>query len=164
MALKRSKSLIEHELSQNSQDRAVAKSTDDLETPPKISVGPTPTYDLFEMLFADDLETPPKTKKSKLESKCAELDIPPVVKTLELNSAEDDKENMSCWDAWKDKVNKKHDAAEKELPDEDAAEKELPDEDENMSCMDAWLLWAVKQPTQFTQSDIAFHCGDDIFL
>ena len=87
----------------------------------------TLTNKMFEMLFVDDVETPPKTNKSKLETTCANLDIPPVVKTLELNSAEDVEENMSCRDAWLEAA-----GFDKDI---DAAE-----DKENMSCMDAWKL------------------------
>ena len=78
----------------------------------------------------DDVETPPP-KNSKLEVKCAELDISPgnlPMPPKKMNSAEDVSDSMSCWDAWKEKVNKKHDA------DKDAFTVDM----DNMSCMDAW--------------------------
>ena len=93
--------------------------------PSECSTVPSPTLTdtMFETLFAnddDDVETsPPKTNKSKLEVMCAELDISPVAlipKTL--NSAEDVRDSMSSWDAWLEKVNKKHDAAEEDRTDQ----------------------------------------------
>ena len=93
---------------------------------------PTLTDTLFETLFVsdDDVETPPP-KKSKLEVKCAELDISPgnlPMTPNKLDSAEDVSDSMSCWDAWKETVNKKHDA------DKDAFTEDM----DNMWCMDAW--------------------------
>ena len=59
-----------------------------------------------------------------------------------MNSAEDVSDSMSCWDAWKEKVNKKHDA------DKDAFTVDM----DKMSCMDAWThvcqsQWPLNSPT-----------------
>ena len=117
-------------------------SDDDVETPPpkksKLEVSDddveTPPLKKSKLEVSDDdVETPPP-KNSKLEVKCAELDISPgnlPMPPKKMNSAEDVSDSMSCssWDAWKEKVNKIHEA------DKDA----FTDDMDNMSCMDAWV-------------------------
>ena len=124
------------------------------ECPSECSTVPSPTLTvtMFETLFAsdDDVETPPpKTNKSKLEVKCAELDISSVVLTPnKLNSAEDDKENVSCWDTWLEET-----CFVKVL---DAAP-----HDENMSCMDAWKEDRQAWQSRVAQTRISEHDSSD---